>query len=60
MAARRRDLLGGLGLTMAASLAPRWAPGALAANASRQPSDDKTLSVGALFPGERSAGDLGE
>jgi branched-chain amino acid transport system substrate-binding protein len=59
MAARRRDLLGGLGLTMAASLAPRWAPGALAANASRQPSDDKTLSVGALFPASGPLATLG-
>jgi branched-chain amino acid transport system substrate-binding protein len=54
MAACRRDLLGGLGaglgLTLGASFGPGWSRGAQAANPSRQPPDDKTLSVGALFP----------
>jgi branched-chain amino acid transport system substrate-binding protein len=54
MAARRRDLLRGLGmglgLNLAASLAPGWTADALAATPPRASSDTKTLSVGALFP----------
>ncbi len=54
MAARRRDILGGfglgLGLNLAASLAPGWSPAARAANATRQSGAGNTLSVGALFP----------
>ena len=54
MASRRRDLLGGLGLglglNLAATLSPGWSARALASTPSRQSTDSKTLSVGALFP----------
>jgi len=59
MAARRRDILGGLGLGLAASLAPAQWDAALAANA-RQPADDKTLPVGALFPATGPLAMLGD
>ena len=63
MAARRRDLLSGfgagLGLNLAASLAPGWSGGALAANPSRPPPEDKTLSVAALFPASGPLAALG-
>jgi branched-chain amino acid transport system substrate-binding protein len=53
MAARRRDLLGGLGLLLASG-----GP-ALAANV-RQSADSKTLSVGALFPATGPLATLGD
>jgi branched-chain amino acid transport system substrate-binding protein len=63
MAARRRDLLGGLGaglgLNLAASLTPGWSQRASAANPSRHPSEDKTLSVAALFPATGPLASLG-
>jgi branched-chain amino acid transport system substrate-binding protein len=63
MAVRRRDLLGrfglGLGLELAASLAAGASRGARAANPPRQPTADKTLSVGALFPATGPLATLG-
>ena len=54
MAARRRDLFGGvglaLGLTLAGRLAPGWSASAVAATPPRRSGDAKSLSVGALFP----------
>jgi branched-chain amino acid transport system substrate-binding protein len=63
MAARRRDLLGGfgagLGLNLAASLAPGWSARAVAATPARQPPADKTLSIAALFPATGPLASLG-
>jgi branched-chain amino acid transport system substrate-binding protein len=53
MAARRRDLLGGLGLLLASGRS------ALAANL-RQSADGKTLPVGALFPATGPLATLGD
>jgi branched-chain amino acid transport system substrate-binding protein len=51
MAARRRDLLSGLGIGCSlVALGPGRSGGALAATPSRPPPEDKTLSVAALFP----------
>ena len=64
MAARRRDLLSGLalgvGLNLAVPIAPGGSPAARAANPSRQSTDDKILSVGALFPATGPLASLGD
>jgi branched-chain amino acid transport system substrate-binding protein len=60
MAARRRDLLGGLGLGVGLNLAASFmAAGARAANTTRPTADGKTLTVGALFPASGSLAALG-
>ncbi len=53
MAARRRDLLGGLGLLLASG-------GSALAAKTRQSTDDKTLTVGALFPATGPLATLGD
>ena len=59
MAARRRDILGGLGagLGLAAGLFPARA---LAANPPRAATDNKTLTIGALFPATGPLAVLGD
>jgi branched-chain amino acid transport system substrate-binding protein len=64
MAARRRDLLGGLGwglgLALAPAFLPGWLPEARAANPTRNQTDDKTLVMGALFPATGPLASLGD
>jgi branched-chain amino acid transport system substrate-binding protein len=60
MAARRRDILGGLGLGLAAAVAPGWTRAARAANPTRNQPDTSTLVFGALFPATGAMAVLGD